>query len=81
MLDLAIQYLGSAEGVFALAQLNGLAVTDRPAAGSTVLLPEVVDRRTRQQYVERGYEPAVGVETEDGQGIGYWTIGENFIVS
>jgi len=64
--DIAIQYLGSEEGVFALASINELGVTDVLTAGQQLELPEVVDKRVRRVYELGGYEPAVEQEdTED----------------
>ncbi len=57
--DIAVQYLGSEEAVFALASLNSLGVTDELTAGQNLELPAVVNKRVRRVYELGGYEPAV----------------------
>ena len=57
-----MQHLGSAEGVFALASLNGLDATATLSAGQALALPEVIDKRARR--ILEGYVPA---STEAGE--------------
>lgn len=56
--DIAIQYLGSAEGVVQLARLNDLGVTDVLVAGSELTLPAVIDKRVLRVFSVGGYVPA-----------------------
>lgn len=75
LLDIAIQYLGSAEGVVSLAQLNGLSVTDGPPAGTVLKLPAVLDQSVVNYFKTGGYVPA----TDDAAvatptGIGFMAI-------
>lgn len=80
--DLAVQHCGSFAALPALAALNGLAITADVAAGTALLLPEVVDKRTAAVYRSAGYVPAVG-RTDPAlllEGIDYWGIGYDFIV-
>lgn len=58
LLDIALQELGSIEGAYALAVLNGLSLTDSLAAGRVLQLPEEVDKRIVKYYSERNIRPA-----------------------
>jgi hypothetical protein len=58
LLDIALQELGSLEGAYNLAVLNGLSLTDSLTAGMTLQLPDVVDRRIKTYYSERNIRPA-----------------------
>jgi len=58
LLDIALQELGSLEGAYALAVLNGLSLTDSLAAGMLLQLPDVVDKRIVNYYSERNIRPA-----------------------
>jgi hypothetical protein len=81
LLDVTIQSVGSAEAVFAVAALNGLPVTAELVAGRALQLPdELADKRVVTQYQRQRLAPAANI-TGDGQGIGYWTIEQDFIVS
>lgn len=79
--DIAVQYLGSDESVFALAQLNGLDLTATLSVGQVLRLPDVADRRVRKVFSDEGYQPAVGVIDEQPSGVGFWGIGVDFQVS
>lgn len=80
LLDVAIQHLGSEEGVYALASLNKLSVTDDLTAGQVLQLPDVVDQRAVHYFFEGGHKPAVGSDVALLQGIGYWAIFIDFEV-
>lgn len=58
LLDIALQELGSLEGAYNLAVLNGLSLTDSLAAGMLLQLPDVVDKRIVNYYSERNIRPA-----------------------
>ena len=60
LLDIALQELGSLEGAYNLAVLNGLSLTDSLAAGMLLQLPDVVDKRIVNYYLERNIRPATG---------------------
>lgn len=83
LFDLAAQHLGSAEGVFALAMLNGLSVTSVLVAGQSLELSEIVDPRIVTEIRNSTQEPAASVDVgpEEQEGIGFWVIGSTFIVS
>jgi len=69
LLDIALQELGSLEGTYALAVLNGLSLTDSLAAGMLLQLPDVVDKRIVNYYSERNIRPATLFDPETKQRI------------
>lgn len=77
--DIAIQYLGTNEAVFALAKLNGLDVESDLQAGQVLNLPEVYNKRIRKLYDENGWLPASDTN-QLLEGIGYWGIAYTFEV-
>jgi hypothetical protein len=79
--DIALRYCGSLESLFALATLNELPVTAALHAGHELQLPLATDRRAVRILEEGGAQPAANLDDAGREGIGYWTIGENFTVS
>lgn len=67
LLDVAIQVLGSPTGVFALAERNGLSITDRLTDGQqlTYDLADIVDTRTAELVAARGICPATEIPKKD----------------
>ncbi len=67
LLDVAIQVLGSPTGVFALAERNGLSITDRLTDGQqlTYDLADIEDTRTAELVAARGICPATEIPTKD----------------
>ena len=88
LLDLAIQECGSLEGVFQLAVLNGLTITDHLSEGNSLKYPsQAIDRIVRKAFQDNGWKPS-SAKTMPGQqlpetkeGIGYWAIEVDFKVS
>jgi hypothetical protein len=78
--DIALRYCGQLEAAFTIAHLNDVGITVPLEAGQQLTVPEPDDPRTVQLLERGGHQPAAQV-IEEGQGIGYWTIEENFIVS
>jgi hypothetical protein len=86
LFDLAIVLAGSAEAAFDLALENGMSVTDEVPAGKSIRYRGAAVSPQVARYFERnrlkpataldGYAPAGGDE-----GIGYWNVEYNFIVS
>lgn len=60
IIDVAIQVYGSMEGVFALAQENGLSVTENLIPGQTLTYSteNVVDKNIVSRYTAYGIRPA-----------------------
>ena len=90
LLDFAIQHTGSVANVFLIAQANGLAVSDELVAGSELTIPDtvVLDTDIKNYYTSRAIQPATALTTiiDDNtepspEGIGYWIIGDDNIVS
>jgi hypothetical protein len=69
--DIAVQYCGSAEAVFALARLNGLSVTDSLTAGQELILPEKYNNAVARIFEQEEYFPAVLIEKNTLEGIDY----------
>lgn len=67
LLDVAIQVLGSADGVFALAERNGLSITDRLTDGQVLEydMGDIVDTRTAELVEARGICPATEIPSTD----------------
>lgn len=87
MFDVAIQMAGSVEAVFSFALINEASITDFPDKGSILKLPEVFAKKIREEYEQNGWIPA-SASNYDGEdpeilleGIGYWAIDIDFIVS
>ena len=79
--DIAVQHLGSAEGVFALASANGLSVTDELVGGSVVELGEILDKRSARFYSNKINKPSANIKEDIRDGIGRWVVGETFTIT
>lgn len=63
--DIAIQVYGSIEAAVAIAEANGISVTDDLEAGTTIECPEKVYDRYLQSYVGKHQViPATAADTE-----------------
>ena len=85
MFDIAVQACGSVEAVFAVAQLNGLAITDALAPGQELLVPGPVNKLIAGYYRMTRLRPATGIAVEEmaelrEEGIDYWGVGVDFVV-
>lgn len=89
LLDIALQTGGHIETMFALAEANGMSITDRLEDGRVLTVPEPVERgdtRTVELYKAHKVEPATEVSAEEMSwcpygGIGLMGIDIDFIVS
>jgi hypothetical protein len=82
LFDIALQVYGSIEGVFGL---TAGTVDELPDPG-TELHPEgmVLNKYVVDEYQNSGIKPATGMEIEGStlnEGIGYWVIEDDFVVS
>lgn len=59
--DIAIQHLGSIEGVYVLATLNSLSVTDSLYSGQEITLPPVINSRVVTYYKDNEITPATAI--------------------
>lgn len=86
LIDVAMQHLGDASRVFEIMELNELGLTDEPAPGTTLLIPDVaVDRQyVVDAFAKKGLVPASTeletAEETDEEGIDYWAIEDDFEV-
>jgi hypothetical protein len=80
LLDVAIQVLGSAEGVFALAVRNGLSITDRLTDGQVLEydLDDIIDTTTADRIAARKICPATEIPTTDEKEL-LRRVGNNYI--
>ena len=80
MPDIAIQYCGSIAAWPELAKLNGLSMTDQVTPGTSLILPEVVDKSIVSYFKEKGYKPATDFTYDNLEGIDYWQVFNQFEV-
>lgn len=69
LLDVAVQYLGSAEAAFVLAARNGIELTQRLYDGQllTYELADVLNERVRQTFALQGIAPATEITKKEEQ--------------
>ncbi|OSZ79264.1 hypothetical protein CAP35_13705 [Chitinophagaceae bacterium IBVUCB1] len=82
MIDIALQYYGSINGVWDVAKLNDLSITEQLKAGQTLKVTVTENETTKYlgSYNDKiTYVIACGTEDVFG-GIGYMEIGNDFIV-
>jgi hypothetical protein len=70
LLDIAVQYCGSAEAVFELARLNRLSITDDLIAGQELLLPSAYNDKVVKVFDQNHFFPSVTIGQEM-EGIDY----------
>ena len=89
LIDIAIQELGDRERLFELAKLNNISITADLVPGTYLNVPDVaIDKKAIVKiFTEPSNKPASGIRTcngelnTDGEGVGYWAIEDEFIVS
>lgn len=83
--DLVIQECGRTEMLFPTAEVNDLSISEPLKPGAAITIPENEENAVSQFYATRALKPANGWnETEQDaalEGIGYWVIEADFIVS
>lgn len=86
-LDLALVGAGSIEVAIDMAASQLQSLTDDPPL-DTELQTVAINKRAVTEYAAEHREPATGITNEEidailntKQGIGYWRIGDNFVVS
>lgn len=69
--DIAVQYLGGVEGIFALAERNGISITARLADGQTLdwELADTVDAQVQRIYAAQGIEPATDISGKEANAL------------
>ena len=65
--DIAVEYLGGVEGIFALAERNGISITARLEDGQTLdwELADTVDAQVQKTYAAQGIEPATDISAKE----------------
>ncbi|MBS1641538.1 MAG: LysM domain-containing protein [Bacteroidetes bacterium] len=86
LLDIAAVELGNTEGVFDLAILNEISITDELQVGQQIIiLDNVLDEELVNELKKKQAKPATADEFNNPiahlEGIGYWGIGVDFTVS
>lgn len=88
ILDLSLQHCGSLESAYALAEGNGISVTDDLTTGAQLSTPEVMDKDVTLHYGLNSIQPATHITNAEindilniGEGIEFWAIEFDFIVS
>ncbi len=86
--DLATMYCGSPDVAYEFAELNEMAVTDEPEAGTRLKKPAVNNKQIAAYYADKALQPATattyisgGGELPSDEGIGFWAIEIDFLVS
>ncbi len=62
LLDIALQHCGTAEAVFAIAELNSISPDTVPCHGDIVNLPDMVNKKVVAFYASNGISPATAKE-------------------
>ncbi|WP_367867903.1 hypothetical protein [Pedobacter sp. WC2423] len=85
LLDVALQHCGDVSVIFDIAVLNGVSVTEKLKPGTVLILPEVSDAGMVRYFFQNNFIPATDTGSvkaiELPEGIDYWAIGIDFIVS
>ena len=88
LFDIALQHCGIMEAAFDIAQANGISLTDDLTTGQTLTLPEPTDTSMVQHYTTNNIQPATAITNSEindllaiGEGIGFWAIEYDFVVS
>lgn len=81
--DVAVLQAGSISGMFELALLNNVSITEDMASGRELNTGAVVNQDILNDLRSRNAKPCHALVNTPGQnleGIGYWRIGVDFIV-
>lgn len=87
-LDIAMQEMGDVQRVIEIVQLNGRSLTDELQAGEELEVPvfEPSKRKLVALFSDPANKPAsgsnvIGGDTIEGEGIEFWGIENDFLVS
>ncbi|MDR0834610.1 MAG: hypothetical protein LBN93_10595 [Candidatus Symbiothrix sp.] len=81
VLDIAVQTAGSVEAAFLLAFENGLSMTDDLSAGDEMTSTNIVSRDIADYYKNKRLTPATALTENLGEGVEFWYVEYDFIVS
>lgn len=87
MLDIAMEYSGTTEAAWDIAQANGLSLTDDLKL-EPMLKPAITNQRIVTNFLTLRHSPATGITNAEinqqlgaGEGIEFWAIEYDFVVS
>lgn len=88
LLDIAIRYCGTVESVVDIAVLNGIGIMDDLIAGQLLIIParDYGYQEIVTFFNENKKQPATALTAENKAiieqeaGIGFWILGDNFII-
>jgi hypothetical protein len=88
IMDVTIEQSGSLDALFDFASTNDVEITALLVPGIAYVIPSVeINKKVRTVYANKGVSPATfyDLPTEEppvpGEGIGFWMIGNDFIIS
>lgn len=85
LLDISTQHLGDASKAFEMAFYNNIGITDEPAIGEILLIEDVAieNKKMVADFENNSVVPASKKENSEllNEGIEYWAIEEDFIVT
>lgn len=87
LFDIALQHCGAADAAYDIALLNGLSITDALEVGAQLELPPAMSVAVMRHYASAGIKPATALtkaqeqDTIGGEGVEFWAIEINFVVS
>lgn len=86
VLDIAMQHAGTVEACIAVAEANGLSITDEMVTGQLLKSTDIVFSEVVKTFYKENRSPAngsltSGIEENSLGGIGNWSIGRDFVVS
>lgn len=61
LFDIALQECGSIDAAFEIASLNDVSISDIPASGMSLNIPEVKNMKTVKYYKNNGIIPATAM--------------------
>lgn len=87
MLDIAMEHSGTTEAAWAIAQANGLSLTDDLKL-EPMPKPAITNQRIVTNFLTLRHSPATGITNAEinqqlgaGEGIEFWAIEYDFVVS
>ena len=89
LFDIALQTLGCTEAAFDIALINGISITDELLTGQILQIPSMsgyTQRRNAEYYTINGIMPATAITADIAntvleEGVEFWAVGDDFIVS
>jgi len=84
LFDIALLEYGSISSVFQIAEDNAIdIITDELIPGSELMIDEnlIIDKNVVMYFIDNNINIATEIKQDVLQGIGYWQIGVDFVVS